>query len=163
MVRARKAVIGLAAGIGLTVGASSAAYALWAVARPLPSVMLSTSTFGVTANWEPAPDLNGMFPGDTRNGVGKVTVNTSAKWDYTVTTNVEGGLAGALTATWYPNAGCTGQPVQGAALRSRTFDGAAGDTATWFCVKYTLSKTAPSASQGKTAEVSAHIDVKQVQ
>ncbi|MDD9206687.1 hypothetical protein PU560_09445, partial [Georgenia sp. 10Sc9-8] len=79
---------------GVVLGGGTVAHALWSITQPLPEVTVATGDFDLTATWQRAPDLEGLFPGESVTGSGTVHLNSDASWQYRLDENVQGSLGG---------------------------------------------------------------------
>lgn len=146
--------------ITLVIGSGAVAYALWSVTEPLPEMELSTGSFEVEATWTQAPELNDLFPGDSATGTAQVRLDSSTTWQYAVDYDVQGPLAGYLTATWYEGGQCAGTGLSAGDLNGITL---AGGTTSDFCIEFTLAADTPAELQGAQATVGVDVTAQQVQ
>jgi len=143
----------------LVVGGGALAHALWSLTRPLPAITLSTSDFAVTAEWVDEPELVNLFPGEMGTGTARVSLDSDASWQYSVTTTIEGELADSLSAVWYADARCEGDALT---MGQNNGDTLASDTETNFCILFTLNSDTPATFQGAMAEITVNVNAQQM-
>ncbi|WP_265520543.1 hypothetical protein [Oerskovia flava] len=131
-------------------GVMSAASALWGAQAPVSSAQVTSGTFGLSATWSSAPNLTGILPGQSRDGVLTLQHSGDGTWRYRVASSHTGTLRPTLTETFYAGATCTGTPVASGALSAATLP--RGGSAQ-VCVRYTLPANAPSGLQGATSQI----------
>ncbi|NDO89929.1 hypothetical protein [Cellulosimicrobium composti] len=131
---------------------AGAAWATWSASQAVSTADVRSGTFGVETSWQTFPDLAGMMPGESRDGVASLTHTGDGTWRYRLSVAYDGPVQ--PTVTFYPGPTCTGTPLAAGALSPQTY--ARGAT-TQVCVRYTLPAGSPNAWQGQSAQVAVTV------
>ncbi|UKJ63907.1 hypothetical protein H1Q78_20445 [Cellulosimicrobium cellulans] len=133
---------------------AGAAWATWSASQPVSGADVRSGSFGVETSWQTFPDLAGMFPGQSRDGVIAVHHTGDGTWRYRLAVAYEGVVL--PTVAFYPGATCTGTALPAGTLSPQTY--ARGAT-TQVCVRYTLPVGSPSGWQDQSAQVAVTVTI----
>ncbi|KON75262.1 hypothetical protein M768_04740 [Cellulosimicrobium cellulans F16] len=146
---ARAAVVLALAALPLSAGA---AWATWSASQPVSGADVRSGSFGVETSWQTFPDLAGMFPGQSRDGVIAVHHTGDGTWRYRLAVAYDGVVR--PTVAFYPGTTCTGTALPAGTLSPQTY--ARGAT-TQVCVRYTLPAGSSGSWQGQSAQVAVTV------
>ncbi|KLN33169.1 hypothetical protein FB00_18955 [Cellulosimicrobium funkei] len=146
---ARAAVVLALAALPLSAGA---AWATWSASQTVSGAEVRSGSFGVETSWQTFPDLAGMFPGQSRDGVIAVHHTGDGTWRYRLAVAYDGVVR--PTVAFYPGTTCTGTALAAGTLSPQTY--ARGAT-TQVCVRYTLPAGSPGSWQGQSAQVAVTV------
>ncbi|MGW6225659.1 hypothetical protein ACWFQT_00970 [Cellulosimicrobium cellulans] len=146
---ARAAVVLALAALPLSAGA---AWATWSASQTVSGAEVRSGSFGVETSWQTFPDLAGMSPGQSRDGVIAVHHTGDGTWRYRLAVAYDGIVR--PTVAFYPGTTCTGTALPAGTLSPQTY--ARGAT-TQVCVRYTLPTGSPGSWQGQSAQVAVTV------
>jgi predicted ribosomally synthesized peptide with SipW-like signal peptide len=133
----------------LLMSSAATTWALWSDEVSTPAVQLSSGTFGVTVAWASEPDLSGLYPGATRDGVVTISHSGDGSWVHAIGVEMTGGLSSQMSATIYPGAVCEGTPMTPNTLTTTPLPALSSTQA---CVRFAVSSTAAGSYQGTSAQ-----------
>ncbi|MBN0042442.1 hypothetical protein JN535_20030 [Cellulosimicrobium cellulans] len=145
----RAVVVLVLAALPLSAGA---AWATWSASQAVSGAQVRSGSFGVQTSWQTVPDLAGMLPGQSRDGVVAVTHTGDGTWRYRLAVAYDGVVR--PTVAFYPGATCTGTALPAGTLSPQTY--ARGAT-TQVCVRYTLPAGSPGDWQGQSGQVAVTV------
>ncbi|MFD4994234.1 hypothetical protein ACFWI1_19360 [Cellulosimicrobium cellulans] len=147
----RAVVVLVLAALPLSAGA---AWATWSASQSVSGADVRSGSFGVQTSWQTFPDLAGMLPGQSRDGVIAVQHTGDGTWRYRLAVAYEGVVR--PTVAFYPGTTCTGTALPVGTLSPQTY--ARGAT-TQVCVRFTLPAGSPGEWQGQSAQVAVTVTI----